>query len=234
MSDDLLLGRLLDLVAEVGPDQRIPPERELAERWGCSRPALRDRLRILEAMGALERKGSGGTYTRVMTPRDVSVALKTGLHASALSSAAAFQSVRVALEREAARLAAAVGKPVPIAHVEEAVLRMEAATDPDDLYAADLEFHKALFRASGDAALIFLSEAVGDLVAQSVTERRARMRKLSADTEVLRSLHRNILEALKSGSPSDAMDAMDEHFARIDRAVDLVNGKTTVPEAEQD
>ena len=229
MSDDNLLDRLLELVDEVGPDQRIPSERDLAERWGCSRTALRDRLRMLEAMGALERKGAGGTYTRVMKPQDVAVALRTGLHASALSSATAFQSVRVALEREAARLAATAGKPVPIAHVEEAVMRMEAATDPDELYAADLEFHKALFQASGDAALIFLSEAVGDLIAQSVTERRARMRTLSSDAEVLRSLHRNILDALKSGSPGEAMNAMDEHFARIDRAGELAD--VTAPDS---
>ena len=108
-------------------------------------------------------------------------------------------------------------------------MRMEAATDPDELYAADLEFHKALFQASGDAALIFLSEAVGDLIAQSVTERRARMRTLSSDAEVLRSLHRNILDALKSGSPGEAMNAMDEHFARIDRAGELAD--VTAPDS---
>lgn len=221
MSDDDLFERLLRLVGEVGPDHRIPSERDLAEQWGCSRTALRDRLRMLEAMGALERKGAGGTYTRVMKPGDVAMALQTGLHASALSSAAAFQSVRIALEREAARLAAIGGKPVPIAHVEEAVLKMETATHPDELYAADMDFHRALFQASGDAALIFLSEAVGDLIARSVTERRARMQTLSSDKEVLRTLHRNILDALKSRNSTAAMQAIDEHFARVDRANDL-------------
>jgi GntR family transcriptional repressor for pyruvate dehydrogenase complex len=221
VTDDDLFDRLLSLVGEVGPDQRIPSERDLAEQWGCSRTALRDRLRKLEAMGALERKGAGGTYTRVMKPGDVAMVLQTGLHASALSSPAAFQSVRVALEREAARIAAIWGKPVPIAHVEEAVLRMESATHPDELYAADMDFHRALFQASGDAGLIFLSEAVGDLIARSVTERRARMQTLSSDAEVLRTLHRNILDALKSRSPTAAMQAMDEHFARVDRASEL-------------
>ncbi|WP_354262982.1 FCD domain-containing protein [Arthrobacter sp. OAP107] len=215
MEDDLL-ARLLTLMDKAGPDQRIPSERELVALWGTSRTALRHRLRMLEAMGALERRGAAGTYTRTVKPGDVAAALKIGLHSSTLSSASAFQPVRVALERQAVKMAAEDFKPVPVAHAEEAVMRMEKSSDPDDLYAADLAFHQAIFQASGDPALMFFSSAVGDLIAGSVSARRARMLRLANDVDEMRLLHREILEAVKAKDPAMAMAAMDRHFERID------------------
>lgn len=216
VDDDALLQKLLELIDQAGPDQRIPSERELVAQWGSSRTALRHRLRMLEAMGAIERKGAAGTFTRAVKPQDVAAALKIGLHASALSSALAFQPVRVALERQAARMAAEHYRPVAVAEAEEAVMRMEEATAPDDLYAADLSFHRAIFQASGDPALIFFSEAVGDLIANSVSARRDRMLRLVDDVDEMRRLHREILEAVRSKDPTGAMAAMDRHFDRID------------------
>lgn len=215
MEDDLLL-KLLELMEKAGADQRIPSERELVAQWGSSRTALRHRLRMLEAMGALERKGSAGTYTRTVKPHDMAAALKIGLHSSALSSPLAFQPVRVALERQAAKMAAEDFKPVPVAHAEEAVMRMEKSTSPDELYAADIDFHQAIFRASGDPALLFFASAVGDLIADSVSSRRARMLRLADDVDEMRLLHRAILEAVKDKDPAKAMAAMDHHFDRID------------------
>lgn len=214
--EDNLLVKLLNLVEDAGPDQRIPSERELVVQWGTSRTALRHRLRMLEAMGALERRGAAGTYTRTVKPQDVAAALKIGLHSSALSSASAFQPVRVALERQAVKMAAEDFKPIPVAHAEDAVMRMEKSTTPDDLYAADLDFHHAIFQASGDPSLIFFSSAVGDLIADSVSSRRSRMLRLANDVDEMRVLHRAILEAVKAKDPAAAMAAMDSHFDRID------------------
>lgn len=215
MEDGLLL-KLLNLADQAGPDQRIPSERELVAQWGSSRTALRHRLRMLEAVGALERRGAAGTYTRTVKPHDVAAALKIGLHSSALASPLAFQPVRVALERQAAKMAAEDFKPIPVAHAEEAVMRMERSANPEDLYVADLDFHGAVFQASGDPALIFFSEAVGGLIADSVSSRRARMLQLSNDVEEMRQLHRGILETIKTKDPVAAMAAMDRHFDRID------------------
>ncbi|WP_307101569.1 FadR/GntR family transcriptional regulator [Arthrobacter globiformis] len=215
MSDELL-SKVLALIEEVGPGGRIAPERELSERLHASRTALRSRLRMLEAVGALERRGSAGTFARTMAPGDVADALRIGLAASPLASGEAFQSVRVALERQAAKQAAEQIHPVPLAYAEEAVMRMERSEEPEELYEADLDFHRHLFQASGDKALIFFAEAVSDLLAASVTARRERMRALSSDVEEMRTLHRGILDAIKQRDPAAAMTAVDRHFDRID------------------
>jgi len=51
---------------ELKPGDRLPSERELAERWGIGRAAARDALRSLEVAGVVEaRKGvNGGFYIR--------------------------------------------------------------------------------------------------------------------------------------------------------------------------
>lgn len=213
---DPLLTALLQIVEDTGPGGRIPPERELAELVGASRTAVRSRLRELESAGALERRGSAGTFARTMAPRDVAEALRLGLSASPLGKGEAFQTIRVALERQAAKMAATRQSPVPIAYAEEAVLQMESTTDATHLYEADLAFHRSLFRASGDDALIFFSEAIGDLLTASVVLRRQRMMALESDIEEMRMLHRSILEAVKSGDANASMAAMDRHFEHID------------------
>lgn len=216
---DPLLTALLQIIENIGPGGRVPPERELAELVGASRTAIRSRLRELESAGALERRGAAGTFARTMVPQDVAQALRLGLTASPLGKGESFQSIRVALERQAAKVAAGKQSPVPIAYAEEAVLQMESTTDPVLLYEADLAFHRSLFRATGDDALIFFSEAIGDLLTASVVARRQRMMALESDIEEMRSLHRGILEAVKSGDVLASMAAMDRHFEHIDALI---------------
>lgn len=235
MSQDPLLEKLLRLFRETGPENRIPSERELSESWGVSRTALRSRLRLLESVGALDRRGAAGSFVRVMAPADVSMALRIGLSESVMSSPRSFQPVRVALEREAAKQAASNPSPVPIAYMEEAVIRMEATSDPLELYEADLDFHRSLFAASGDVALIFFSDAVADLIAASVTERRRRMTQLASDVHEMRALHRSILDAVKSRDVLAAMLSVDEHFDSIDSVAGARDSaKRAVPSATAD
>src|SRR2546425_10979753 len=50
----------------LGPGDRLPPERELAEQFGLSRMSVRDALRTLESNGLVEIKvgSSGGAFIR--------------------------------------------------------------------------------------------------------------------------------------------------------------------------
>ncbi|MFI6628637.1 GntR family transcriptional regulator [Nonomuraea fuscirosea] len=93
------------MIRELGKGARMPPERELAERLGVSRGALRDRLRLLEGFGVLSRRQGSGTYVRRLAPEGLEFALDLALSASHLSIES-LHSVRVALERQAARKAA--------------------------------------------------------------------------------------------------------------------------------
>src|SRR4051794_4029577 len=54
------------LIAEgsLNPGDRLPPERELATRFGVARSSIRDAVRTLEVMGILEPRQGAGTVVR--------------------------------------------------------------------------------------------------------------------------------------------------------------------------
>jgi GntR family transcriptional repressor for pyruvate dehydrogenase complex len=66
LSDDLA-GQIRRLIIReaISEGSRLPPERELAERFGASRPTVSQALRILSLMGLVEiRRGSGAYVLR--------------------------------------------------------------------------------------------------------------------------------------------------------------------------
>lgn len=58
----LVRGRLHELVADMHVGDRLPGERELAERWGIARMTLRTAVDALVTEGLLERRHGSGTF----------------------------------------------------------------------------------------------------------------------------------------------------------------------------
>src|SRR5512134_2603205 len=79
--DDLthqLLARFKDLIAQgvLRPGGRLPPERELAKRFGVSRSSLRHALKVLDIMGVLTQRVGDGTYLTTSASRILSEPLE--------------------------------------------------------------------------------------------------------------------------------------------------------------
>lgn len=64
---EAVLDQLKGLVAEMEPGDRLPAERDLAERFGVSRVSLRAALRSLESMGRIEIRRNAGSF--VLNPQ---------------------------------------------------------------------------------------------------------------------------------------------------------------------
>ena len=66
---NLALDQIKQLIASgaVAPGQRLPPERELAERLGVGRNSVREALKILEAVGLVESRVGDGTFITAQT-----------------------------------------------------------------------------------------------------------------------------------------------------------------------
>jgi GntR family transcriptional regulator, transcriptional repressor for pyruvate dehydrogenase complex len=60
--------RTLVAAGTLVPGQRLPPERELSELLGVSRPTLREAVRALVAIGVLETRAGSGTYVTDLSP----------------------------------------------------------------------------------------------------------------------------------------------------------------------
>src|SRR5215469_3998846 len=60
----LLILRFQQLLSEghLAPGTKLPPERELAVRFGIARSSLRPALKVLELMGVITQKVGDGSY----------------------------------------------------------------------------------------------------------------------------------------------------------------------------
>lgn len=213
---DPLTMRLVEWLSELPSGTKLPSERELAERLGVSRTALRDRFSRLESMGVLERRTGSGTYVRSLSPAMTGESFALSLAATNLDSYS-MVPVRRALEREAVRLAASSDDKVNIARMAVALDIMNSSDSDETLLAADRDFHRALFDAAGSESLNFFAE-----VLRGVLWGSQRLLRLSEDKVNTRAVHGAILQAVVARDAAAAMLAMDKHFEWLDELLSKV------------
>lgn len=207
---DALMGMLMNQIVHMEPGDRLPSEREQAERFNVSRTALRDRIGRLESLGVLERRDRAGTFVVGLRPETVSEVLTLGLMSSKMTFDS-LVSVRVALERQAAIEAARRVDHINCAYMAVAVDRMDASDDSAELHGADMAFHRALFDASGSQGLVFFSQVLASVLSNTMQHLA-----LGQDRARMRILHRAIYEAVVAGDEEAAVSAIDAHFSWLD------------------
>lgn len=207
---DPLTMRLVSWLSELDPGTKLPSERELAERLGVSRTALRDRFSRLESMGVLERRTGSGTYVRNLSPSTTGESFALSLAATNFDSYTMIP-VRRALEREAARLAASRADKLNIARMGVALDIMNSSESDQTLLAADYDFHSALFAAAGSESLDFFAKMLRGVLLGTIQRLR-----LSQDQQNTRAVHGAIYDAILAQDPIAAMQAIDRHFEWLD------------------
>lgn len=209
---------LMEHIRQLGIGGRLPSERELAATLNVSRTLLRDRLGLLESLGVLVRRAGAGTYVSGLDPVRLGQSLSIGLMIDDTTTNS-LQSVRVALERQAAREAAILQDHVAIAYMTVALERMRTANDSVSVEQADFDFHRALIGASGSSSLIFFAEALDIPLRRQFSERRQLREQLPNDQGFLVDLHAPILDAVRAADPEGSMRAVDDAFDRFDDAL---------------
>jgi GntR family transcriptional repressor for pyruvate dehydrogenase complex len=212
------------LLEEVGIGGRLPSERVLADRLGVSRTLLRDRLGLLESLGVIERRGGAGTRVRALDPLRLGRALSLGLRLGEHSTQS-LQSVRVALERQAAYEAASSLDHVEIARMRVAFDGIVANESSAAVLQADFDFHLHLLRASCNPSIIFLADALTRALQRTFSERRVLLEQIPDQLDLMNRTHGHILECIASGEPAEAMRAVDACFEEFDRSVLALRGE---------
>ncbi|MFI6286277.1 FadR/GntR family transcriptional regulator [Streptomyces sp. NPDC051018] len=145
---------------ELRPGDRLPRESELAAALGLSRNSLREAVRALSLIRILDVRQGDGTYVTSLDPQLLLGALSFAVDFHRDDSAREFLAVRRILEPAATAMAAArIGED----ELDALTGRLDAlGSDPpvEELAAADLEFHRGIARASGNAVLCSLLEGL--------------------------------------------------------------------------
>jgi GntR family transcriptional repressor for pyruvate dehydrogenase complex len=142
---------------------RLPSERDLAERFGASRPMVSQALRMLSLMGLVEIRRGSGAYVlrRPQTMVTASVTLMLDLDHSSVGDLA---ELRVWLETLGATRAAErqpAISPAEAAGIESALTRLSAATaSSSEWIAADTVFHATVVAAAANSYLAAVYESV--------------------------------------------------------------------------
>jgi GntR family transcriptional regulator, transcriptional repressor for pyruvate dehydrogenase complex len=201
------------LSGSVRPGDRLASERELALALGVSRPVLREALRALAMIGAVEILHGVGTIVR---RPDVSVLGEFFTFVLAQQSELVDDVVqaRIAIECQAIRLACSRATLADMEALRRALDRIHATIeDPDAGAEADFAFHAALVRASHSETLICLYQAMEELLRRSHRDRRELVRRSPDIKRYLAQDHARIFDAIAAGVPQDADDVLRRHFA---------------------
>jgi GntR family transcriptional regulator, transcriptional repressor for pyruvate dehydrogenase complex len=142
---------------------RLPSERDLAERFGASRPMVSQALRMLSLMGMVEVRRGSGAYVlrRPQAMVTASVTLMLDLDHGSVGDLA---ELRLWLETLGAVQAAGrrpAISPAEAAGIEAALTRLSAATaSSSEWIAADTVFHATVVAAAGNSYLAAMYESV--------------------------------------------------------------------------
>ncbi|HEX9859306.1 MAG TPA: FCD domain-containing protein [Paracoccaceae bacterium] len=212
---------LLILRGILRPGERLPSERELAERMGVSRPSLRDAVADLETRGLLVSRPGAGIYVAEVLGSAFAPAL-VQLFATHDEAVFDYLDFRRDLEGLAAERAARLGSDTDLMVVETILRKMEAAhskRDPADEAALDAEFHMAIIEASHNVVMLHMMRSIFDLLREGVFYNRQVMFRNRMTRDMLLDQHRAINDALQARDPAGARAAIEAHLSYVEQAL---------------
>ncbi len=194
-------------------NDRLPPERELAEQFGVSRTAVREAVKALTQRGLVAVYPGRGTFvidrTAQALQHSIGLAARIGQAGGGLSE---LMEVREILEPEIAGMAALRADAEHIDRMELAVAAMDAALDDADAFIeADLEFHLALAEGSQNQLIPKLINSIIDVL----REQRKWIFGVDGGPERGQFHHKKILAAVRDGDECAAREAMRAHLAQV-------------------
>lgn len=206
---------------ELGPGDRLPVEKDLAERLGVSRGSLREGVRALSILGILDTRQGAGTYVTSLDPSVLLAPLQLVVDLHGETTARAFHAVRRVLETEAAGLAARRITPEALTEaraVLDEVSRMLDASpvDHERFMEADVAFHRIVASQAGNPVLAALVET---LAGRTVRERLWRGRHEQGAEASTVADHEAIWRALAAGDADAARVRMAAHLLEVEESL---------------
>jgi GntR family transcriptional regulator, transcriptional repressor for pyruvate dehydrogenase complex len=212
---ELVVGRVRGLIerGELKSGDRLPPERELAQQLGVSRPSVRSGLKSLAAMGVVQIRQGAGTFITGGPPVLGSEPLSFLAALHGFTRAQMFDA-RLVLEVAVAGLAAERAAPDKLIAISDETTGMFASLEsPHAFLEHDIRFHQAVAAASDNPILA----SVVEMVSKLFYELRRDSIAVATDLKLAADEHRAIYQAIRSGDPERARRAMEDHLRRAAR-----------------
>ncbi len=213
-ASDIVVTRIRAAIerGELKSGDRLDPERELATRFGVSRPSIRSGLKTLAGMGVVQIRRGAGTFITAGPPTLGSEPLGFLAALHGISRKQLFEA-RITLEASVAQFAAERATAEHLVAIgDETVAMFAALDDPDVFLKHDIRFHQAVAAAADNPALSAMVEMVASMF-QQVRQRTIRWAK---DLQEAVAEHRAIYQAIRLHDPQRARAAMEAHLRRAE------------------
>lgn len=217
-SDQILSGRLK-------LNDKIPPEREIAENLGVSRNSVREVMHMLEITGLIECLQGSGNYVRCHPQEYMmrSVHMVTSL--LKIDYTEIFH-IRCGYEYTALKLATKVAGEEELEKLHQILIQMDQPMSVKESAKLDVAFHEVLTAASHNRMLILYTSMISDLSDQFIHNLRAKILMDKRRAELLRRSHWEIYEALVERDYAKGRIAMEKHFQIVEEQVIKIENKT--------
>ena len=192
---------------ELPAGTRLPSERQLAERYGVSRPIVREALRTLVERGLVEVLPARGSFVRGARPTDAAGVLDAHYRRSQATPRDLVEA-RTMLECTAAALAAERATADDLEQIDAALARFDRASSVVERARYDLVFHLAVARAAHNPVIETMFGSITGLTVELM------LRSLSdrAVTDASVPYHTEIRDAIGARNPQRARQAMMQHL----------------------
>jgi GntR family transcriptional regulator, transcriptional repressor for pyruvate dehydrogenase complex len=205
-----IVKRILSLVHELRPGDKLPTERELLTTFRVGRSSVREALKILSAIGVVRIVSGAGMFVGDGNLSLLAKPLSLRLLRGGRGTAELIEARRV-LETELAGLAAERATPEEIETIEDGLAEMEARQQDIERYIdSDIQFHLAIARGAHNHVLLDLLQTlqliIRGWIVQSIEEYEGRPSSIHE--------HVPIRDAIRARDAAWARAAMKEHLEK--------------------
>lgn len=221
-----LISRIKAMIStgKIAPGAKFPPERELAKEFGVNRASLRQALKVLEIMGVLSQRVGDGTYLSATAESILNEPIDFLILLDDLSQHELFET-RLMVEPELAARAAERATAEDMSALRNAIFAMERSRTTRERLDADMAFHEAVFRASGNRICHLLFKGIHRTLLTSMAQLSDRV---SMDQPLL--FHRKIYSAIREGNAREARQSMLDHIIDA-RSLLIAKSRENIPRA---
>ena len=199
------------LAGDFTPGEKLPPERELADMFGVSRPSVREALNMLASAGMVMSYQGGGTV--VMSLVETSANSLSELIRTQQERALEVIEVRKCMESWTSYFAAQRALPEDIRRMEEVLNSMERnlkGTKPsEDL---DANLHILIARATHNIVWLHLMQSIFDAMKEFQRNVWRAVYLTKEDHQLLFQHHYAVVSAIRSKDAEGAREAMMTHL----------------------
>lgn len=195
--------------------ERLPSERELAERFGVSRTVIREAIRSLVAHGLVESRSGSGVRVATAGPDAVNRSMSLFLRGNSGIDYAKVHEVRSALEIEMAGSAAQHATEDDLGQLRDLLQRMPGAHDePEQAAQLDIDFHRAIAAATHNGLFVVMLGSIDDVL----LEVRRSAFEVPGMLDYATKAHGEILQCLERRDGDGARREMLAHLQHSEEA----------------